>query len=239
MDEPCELTATKARRAYSYLETDEYTGGIVFAASNIEARRIGANLLNMDGIGGLEVKRRPDLDQYEATGVPARVLAQQGWHFECHGCGVRIDDCSMEDAGLPLSGIVGYEQGAIYCSHACRMESRAADAATEAFGLAFLDMLKDMVRIRFPGAEIHFGDQRHHHYISRHHRPLVVTQARVSFEWPGQRIGPASLEYHHAGRYGQTLIGPVRPEFMCCTGDRDAFEAFAAKYYPAPSQGGS
>lgn len=29
-------------KAYSVLETDEYTGGIVFAKSAVEARRIGA-----------------------------------------------------------------------------------------------------------------------------------------------------------------------------------------------------
>lgn len=64
-----------AAKAYSYLETDEFTGGIVFAKSNIEARRIGANILNMDGIGGMTVSRRKDLDKYEQKGVPAWLLA--------------------------------------------------------------------------------------------------------------------------------------------------------------------
>jgi len=219
----------EARVAYTYNETDEWSGGVVFARSNIEARRMGANLLNMDEIAGLTVQRRPDLDQYADTGVPARVLVEEGWWFECHGCGLRINDYRMEDAGLPVSGIVGYEQGRVYCSHACRMESRAEDAARDAFGKAFLDMLQDMVRARFPGAEIHFGDGRHHASVPRYW-PLVAQQAVVEFEWPGQKIGRASLEYHHATDYGATLIGPVRPEFRCCNGDREAFEAFAAEY---------
>lgn len=221
-----------ARKAYSYLETDEYTGGIVFASSNIEARRIGANLLNMDGIGGIEVKRRPDLDQYAATGVPARVLVAEGWRFECFGCGRSIDDCNMDDAGLPISGVVGYEQGAIYCCHACRIEDKTKSAAVEAHGAAFVEMLKDMVRNRFPGAEIHFGDHRHHHYVPPHYWPPVVVQASVRFEWPGQEIGPASFEYRHETHSGGCLIGPVRPEFRCCNGDREAFEAFAAACKP-------
>lgn len=221
---------SSARRAYSYNETDEWSGGIVFARSNIEARRLGANLLHMDEIAGLTVQRRPDLDKYEATGVPARVLIEGGWWFECHGCGLQISDCGMEDAGLPLSGVVGKSHGAVYCSHQCRRDHLASEAAADAFGKAFLDMMQDLVRARFPGAEIHFGDGRHHAYVPRHHFPLTVVQARVEFDWPGQNIGRASLEYHHAGNYGQTIIGPVRPEFRCCNGDREAFEMFAAAY---------
>jgi len=219
----------EARVAYTYNETDEWSGGVVFARSNIEARRLGANLLNMDEIAGLSVQRRPDLDEYVDTGVPARVLVEEGWWFECHGCWLRLDDCGMEDAGLPVSGIVGYEQGRVYCSHACRMESQAEDAARDAFGKAFLDMLQDVVRRRFPGAEIQFEGGRHHAYVPRYW-PLVAQQARVEFDWPGQKIGRASLEYYHADAQGRTLIGPVRPEFRCCIGDREAFEAFAAAY---------
>lgn len=215
--------------AYSYLELNEWTGGIVFAKSNIEARRLGANLLNMDDIGGMEVKRRKDLDKYEGKGVPAWLLVSDGWHFECHGCGMRIDDCSMEDASLPITGIVGAESGAIYCCHTCRMEARAEHAAQEAFGEAFLDMLKDLVRNRFPNIDHCFGEHRQHVYVQRWSRPMVVQQARVSFNFPGMKIGPATLEYHHCGNaHGSPIIGPVRPHFYCCNGDREAFEAFAA-----------
>lgn len=215
--------------AYSYMETDEWTGGIVFAKSNIEARRIGANLLNMDEIGGMQVNRRKDLDRFEATGVPASLLVSQGWRFECHGCGLRLDDYSLEDARLPVSGVVGVESGRIYCCHTCRMEARADDAAREAFGAAFLDMLKDVVRARFPGIEHHFGEHRQHVFVPHRMRPLVVVQARVSFAFPGMKIGPATMEYHHCGQHGSHLIGPVRPVFYCCNGDREAFEAFVAE----------
>lgn len=213
--------------AYSYLETDESTGGIVFAQSNIEARRIGANLLDMDGIGGMEVKRRADLDKYEASGVPAWMLVSEGWHFECCGCGMSIDDCTMEDAGLPVTGVVGVESGRIYCSHACRMAYLARDAASKAFGEAFLDMLRDMVRSRFPDADHCFGEYQTHVYVPQWVDPLVVKQAQVKFAFPGMKIGPASLQYRHEGKHGSALIGPVRPDFYCCTGDREAFEAFA------------
>lgn len=213
--------------AYSYFETDEYTGGIIFAKSNIEARKAGANLLNMDGIGGLEVRRRKDLDRYEASGVPAWLLVAEGWRFECHGCGMQINESNMDDEGMPVTGVVGVESGQIYCCHACRMQHKAEAAAKKAFGEAFLDMLRDMVRSRFPDFDHNFGQYRAHVYVSRWNHEVAVQRAEVRFSFPGMKIGPASLSYNHEGKYGSTLIGPVRPEFYCCNGDRETFEALA------------
>ncbi|MBV7408715.1 hypothetical protein [Maritimibacter sp. DP1N21-5] len=216
--------------AYSYLETDEFTGGIVFAKSNIEARRIGANLLNMDDIGGMEVKRRKDLDRFEETGVPAWLLVSEGWRFECLGCGMQINEDEMEDAGLPVTGIVGVEHGHIYCCHVCRMQRMAEYAACKAFGEAFLDMLKGVVTARFPDIEPCFGEYRHHVYVPTWCSPYVVQQAKVHFSFPGMKIGPASLVYQHqANAHGSRITGPVKPEFYCCNGDREAFEALAGR----------
>ncbi len=212
--------------AYSYLDTDEYTGGIVFARSNIEARKLGANLLDRDEIAGLEVRRRADLDKYEQTGVPAWLLVAEGWRFECDGCGMQINDCSFEDEGLSVTGIVGIEGRAIYCGHACRMEARAERAARKAFGAAFVDMLQDLVRDRFPDFEHNFGSYNGRSYIpSWSGPPYCVVWASIQFEFPGMKFGPACLRYDHHGPNGQTLIGPVRPEFFCPGGDREAFEA--------------
>lgn len=210
--------------AYSYLETDEWTGGIVFAKSNIEARKAGANLLDRDGIAGMEVKRRKDLDKFEATGVPAWILVSDGWNFECFGCGYRIEDWRMDEDGLPVTGVVGFEGGRIFCCHACRMEHLADRAAKEAFGNAFCDMLKDIVRARLPHIDPCFGEFQTYAYPQGQGGVYVVKYAQVKFRFPGMKIGPATIEYRHEGRYGAPLIGPVRPEFHCCNGDREAFE---------------
>lgn len=220
--------------AYSAMETDEFTGGIVFAKSNIAARKIGANLWNHDELGGMQVSRRKDLDKYEATGVPAWLLVSQGWHFECHGCGVRIDDASFYDEGLPVTGVVGYESGSVYCCHACRMTDQAREAACEAFGAAFIEMLKDVVRNRFPDIEHAFGEHRQHVYVPRYYDPLVVVEVSVHFSFPGMKIGPASLRYRHASLINGPMIGPVRPEFFCCNGDREAFEEMVNSEAGAP-----
>lgn len=209
--------------AYSVLETDEFTGGIIFAKSNIAARKIGARVFNHDDMSGLQVKRRKDLDQYEGQGVPASLLVSQGWYFECHGCGMTINSDNMDEEGLPVRGIVGSEGGPIYCCHACRMDSRSKESARDAFGQAFLDMLRDIVMQRLPDIDHRFEEQTHHVYVSEA-APWAVVQARVSFSFAGMSHGPASLRYDHSGPNGQSLIGPVRPEFYCCNGDKEAFE---------------
>jgi hypothetical protein len=215
--------------AYSVTEDDEGTGGIVFAKSAVAARRIGAGEFNNGEFSGLSVHRRKDLDRFEGSGVPAWLLVEEGWHFECHGCGMRIEAYSLENEGLSFTDVVGVESGAIYCCHQCRRESMAENAASVAFGEGFLDMLEDVVRKRFGDVEIkRDGGFSRHVYVPRGYRPLVVEQARVRFTFPGQKIGAASLEFRHCGQYGQTLIGPVQPEFYCCSGDKEAFEAFAA-----------
>ncbi|MAU44381.1 MAG: hypothetical protein CMP09_06025 [Yangia sp.] len=221
-------------KAYSVMETDEYTGGIVFAKDKRTARRRGANIWADGEQDCVEVRRLPGLDKYHLTGVPAKELVWCGWHFECHGCGMKIEEDNMIDQGLPVDGVVGFEDGAIYCCHVCRMEHLSDKAARDAFGKAFLEMLRDVVRKRFPNIEHAFGEHKAHVCVHMG-SPLSVIQARVGFSFPGMKIGPAHIDYHHCGQHGRTLIGPVRPEFWCCNGDREAFEAFSQ---PAAQEGG-
>ena len=215
--------------AYSVLETGEDTGGIVFAKDKRTASRIGANQWADGEIEYVEVSRRKDLDQYEGKGVPASILVEEGWRFECGGCGMMISDCSMEDAGMPLSGIVGVEGCAIYCCHQCRRDHLSREAAVKECGSAFQDMLRDMLRAQFSNAIFVPEDQwKNHVYVPKYFDPLVVREASVAFSLPGQKIGPATLTYRHEGIHGLDLIGPVKPYFTCCAGDKEAFEAWAA-----------
>lgn len=220
--------------AYVVMEMDERTGGVVFAKDKRTAERIGANKWADGEIGYVEVTRRADFDRYEDTGVPARILVEEGWHFECHGCGMRIDDSTFDDEGLPVSGIVGNESGAVYCCHTCRMQAQGREAQIKAFGDAFLDMLRDVVRTRFGEVEFVAGDSWGNHvYISRSYDPLVVSEASVAFNFLGQKIAPATLDYRHTIRpscihpSGMDTIGPAECRFHCCNGDREAFEAWA------------
>lgn len=216
-------------QAYSYQETDEWTGGIIFAKSPIDARRNAANYLNRDGIGGLKINRRKDLDRYEETGVPARVLVAEGWNFECNGCGMRVDEDNLLDIGLSHKHVVGNESGWVFCCHSCRADYLSEKAARDAYGEAFLDMLREMVCTRFPSVQHNFDKFQSHVYCQSDADQISVVQALVKFDFPGREYAPATLEYRHEGIHGPTLIGPVKPQFYCSNGDQEAFEAMATQ----------
>lgn len=214
--------------AYSVLEDNENTGGIIFAKDKRTARKWGANEYADGDEGYVTVTRRRDLDQYEGKGVPAWLLVAQGWHFECHGCGMQIAEYTLEDEGMNAAHVVGKEKGSVYCCHACRMKHLAREAAIKAFGEAFQDMMRDMVVARFGEVEFLTDDLwRNGAYIQRHADPLVVQQARIAFAFPGQKIGGATLEFRHSSDIqGRQIIGPVMPQYFCCAGDKEAFEAW-------------
>ena len=215
-------------RAYSVLELDERTGGIIFAPDKRTARRWGANRYADGDESYVEVSRRRDLDRYEGGGVPARVLVHDGWWFECHGCSIMIREEDMDEAGLPIDGIVGTEGGAVFCCHQCRMEYLSEKARREAFGEAFLDMLADRVRTRFGDSAVIEPREKHHVYVPTWHEPMVIKMARVAFRFPGMKHGAAWVEIRHEGPYGGELIGPARIEVFCPRGDQTAFQAWAA-----------
>jgi hypothetical protein len=64
---------------------------VMFRTSSIAAKRDFANR-NEGEISGLTTTRKPEWDQYAATGVPALVRIDDGWHYECQGCSCRIDN---------------------------------------------------------------------------------------------------------------------------------------------------
>lgn len=214
------------RKAWSALKTDECTGGIVFAPNRRKAMKIASAVFNNGEVNGLEVSRRKDLDRFSKTGVPAYHLINEGWRFECHGCGLQMTADMHEDHGLPVSGVVGIESADVCCSHACRMEALADKAARKAFGESFLDMLRDTIRKRLPGEDITFAKDEGYAYVPPGMIPLVVAYAEVRFTFPGMKFDPATLIYRHEERHGSTLIGPVRPEFFCSQGDIESFQAF-------------
>lgn len=214
--------------AYVVLEKNENTGGVIFAKDKRTALKIGANQFADGEAEYCNITRRRDLDQYEGKGVPAALLVDEGWYFECHGCGLRLHSDLLEEERLPVSGIVGIEGSAIFCCHTCRTEHMAREARANAFGEGFKAMLRDLVTTRFGQVEfLPEGQWRHHVYVPRGHEPLVVKEAKVAFNFPGQQFGPACIEYRHEGLHGARLMGPVKPHFTCCGGDRKAFEAWA------------
>lgn len=219
-----------ARKAYAVTEECENTGGVIFAACPIVARRIGADEYNSGELAGLHVARAPWADVFAETGrVPASVMIDQGWHFECHGCDMRIDADSLYDHRLPIDGVIGTQGSFVYCCARCRRKRLSLERRRKAEELRAIDVIKAMVLRRFPDATLCDAGGRWspHAYVTRDwsagggwHWAQIV----VSFTFPGMKIAPAQLRLD-----GGHKMGPHKPYFTCCNGDREAFETWAAK----------
>lgn len=211
--------------AYSIQEPDEWTGGVYFARHSITAKKAFADEFNDGEIGGVICHRAPWADEFaESKVVPAKAMIAHGWHFECSGCGHRIDEDWLADEGKPLDGVIGSQWSMVFCGPDCEARHDEQERQRKTIQDEWIAMLKSMVLARFPDAKFSSGDFKEHAYASLRDGHWIIEQCVVSFEFPGMKIGPATLRY---GRDYSIKIGPVRPRFSCCNGDLDAFQAYA------------
>jgi len=244
----------KPLKAYAVTEPEESTGAIVFAVDNIRARKIGAAEYNDGELGGMTCKRAPWADLYQAEGVPASVMVDHGWHFECHGCSRRIDS-DMADwryhvhDGTPFrialklarryrkwtpDRMIGTQYGA-FCTTECYDDHIAYEVERKRRQDRAIDRFKTIVARRFPGVEFVHDDRTwgngHHAYATTEKGKWVVRQVSVSFNFPGMKYGPASLRWDHGNRW-RNRGKPEKPHYSCFGGDKDAFEAWARDAKP-------
>lgn len=223
-----------ARKAFLVTTDYDGTGGVVFADTPIEARRHGASEWNDGELGGLHVHREPGFDRFDGTGVPAWMLIARGWWFECSGCGMTINEDNLHDEGLTVEGVQGVDFSRIYCCPTCEADERARAAREAAAGNAFLWQLKQRIEDRFGPVEFANGTWKEHVYAREIGGVIHVVQGIVSFNFPGMKIGPASLRYDWG--YGEQF-GPPCPEYSVARGDLETFEAWAADRARPEAQG--
>lgn len=210
----------------AFIVTEEYGNNamVVFSNYAIAARRYAASELNGGEITGLSVRRAKDLDQFEGDRIPASILIERGWWFECSGCGLTINEENLDERDLSTGGVIGFYHGAVYCCKACHDDHMARKARENEAGQAFLAILRGLVTKRLGAVEFVTGAFKEHIFAQESDGIVMIRDACVSFNFPGQTLAPASLHYQPGHDYG-----PNRPEFRCCAGDKDAFEAFADK----------
>jgi hypothetical protein len=227
---------TERQKAYSVLETDEGTGGIVFASRRDQAvRRATARYF-----GGEETEttcsRAAWADIHGGGTVPAGEMVEHGWRFECSGCSRTIDgdmrdlDCDAEDAaggmyeGWTPADVVGTQDSAVYCTPRCQeddrirgeKERRMRDRAVARFTRILLARLPDAQPVDVeayggrPGAE--FRDEGG--------VPLLQS-VTVPFGFPGSHYGYAAIQYSPRGFRKDRRIA-----YVCPSGDAEAFDAF-------------
>lgn len=217
------VAATETRPLLAYAVTEDYenTGAILFARSDIEARKHGANEFNDGEIGGICCRRAPWADAYAGTPMPAWVMIAHGWHFECSGCGERIDSDWLDDQGFDVHGVIGQQYGRVYCCDSCRSWDEAREAVRKAVGAEMIARLSAMLLQRLPGVTI---IRTHANARRGESGAYVADECAIHFEYPGQQYGPG--EFRTIRRYG--ITGPLKPAFYCSAGDVKVFEAFAA-----------
>lgn len=215
-----------AIKAWACLEDSEGTGGVVFARKRQEAEIIASRGFGCgEGIGEYEARRAPWADKWARLGVdiPIRVMVENGWHFECCGCGERIDEDNLHDRDLAIDDVIGTQNASCFCSEACKLSHDKRQAIRKEEMARGLAILRDELARRLPGATL---VERSHAYVSFHGDLPYLAQGSVYFDFPGRKIAHGELRFNEpSGK----RIGPTRPEVSVCVGDKEAFAAFLGK----------
>lgn len=210
----------KPLKAYSVQEEDENTGGIVFAKSNVEARRIGSSRFGDGDFNWGKARRAPGFDRYAPGPVPFVAMFAAGWWQECRGCGVTIREGECDDDCNEIAFDIVEVGDGIYCRPSCRENHLAGKAEAARLGKIVLDELAERVVRAMPGAVL---CERTHVYVPGGPRPNYPQQASITFTFPGARIGSAQFRFDKAGE---------KPYVTVCNGDRTAFYAWQEAGYP-------
>ena len=215
-------------KAYAVTENDENTGGIIFARYAVAARRVGSQTFGDGDFYGWSCRRAPWADHCAETGkVPAGLCIAHGWHFECHYCSKTIrneEDCMYR--AWDWTFVVGDQHGAVYCDRGCELAAQKQRATEKRLKARVLARYTKRLTARFAGITVLGFDQQYrgsHIYINHRGR---VEEFSIRFDWPGQKYGSASFDWRRRER---------KASIHCCSGDKEAFEAFAAQAIEARS----
>lgn len=202
----------------AYSVQGEENGEIVFAKHAVVARRQGANILDED-FGSVSCTRAPWADEYAPGPVPSLVMIDNGWRFECQGCGRTIDsdlEWYPDDPKEPVQTMAPVEnEHGLFCTQACcdaYLTDRACRKACEEAAIATLS--EKLVR-KFPGITI--GGERMHAYSIHKDGLYVAKQCIVPFTFPGCKFGCAHYRYDEVDEV---------PYVTVCAGDIPAWKAW-------------
>lgn len=206
---------TRKLLAYAVQESDECTGGIVFARGPAHARQVGGSVFGNGEKDWGDATRAPWADEYRFTDIPASAMIDAGWWLECHGCGQRLDDDGQDDNGNDIAlDIIGTQHRA-YCSPACCNRSSLDKRRQKIIGDAALMKVCRRLLKSFPGVWL-WGEP--HVYVTHKNS---VQQVRISFQFPGCKIGNAHYGFDNVGE---------EPRVSVCNGDLAAWESWRSQH---------
>jgi hypothetical protein len=241
-------------KAFAVTEEYESTGAIIFAKHAVTARRLGANEYADGEFSSVSCRRSPWADDCAETGiVPVSLMVEHGWHFECTGCGQRIDtdlaylyewegdepetaDRAQRYKGWKPDHIIGHQHSQVFCNQACKETHEAHEAERKRRQERAIERFKAAILRRFPDASFVNDSDRYrsspHAYAYKKDGRWRIGQVRVPFSYPGAKYGPAELVYDRDAAWR----GEQHPHYTCAGGDKGAFEAYSrARPSPSPS----
>jgi len=130
-------------KAYTVHDGDD-GATVIFATNSATARRQGANELDRDWTEVDSCRRAPHFDAYAPGPVPAAVLIDHGWRYECNrsGCSSWVYN-DMEERCFSAGG-------APYCCEACMARDFAGQRSNAAARVA----LQELIELSLPGAVV-------------------------------------------------------------------------------------
>lgn len=192
--------------AYAINDYDSYEprGVVLFAASNIEARRKGVSALDLDEIGGLSCCRAPWADEFEAArSIPASVMIENGWQLSCCGCDQMISDGGTVTRWVGDDEIeidvdpVGTQQAA-FCTPECRDREMWRRAWAKRGERRCFEVLKRELLRKHPCVTIEPEKPATENWCGHHHRYFGLHSKSkrgralcfvVKFTFPGAKYG--------------------------------------------------
>lgn len=183
---------------------------LIFARSSIEAKRLWASGNDWPSgvLAGISAVRKPHWDRHFATGVPAVERIDEGWYYECTGCGTTINQDyigtrersgdAYEDGILdreygpdltvpemkPVEPIVGR----VWCHQTCYENDVARSARLRRYEERIHGWLARRLKRRLPDADVLALPQTNHDRYEWHAVWSNRTEASYCYVQSGKRV---------------------------------------------------
>lgn len=216
-----------AQKLKAYSVQGEEQGEIVYAKSNIEARKWGAHEFNDGELGGITCTRAEWADKYAPGPCPNLVKLDHGWWIGCSGCEAEIHGSVIYVDGDEVEVSPVERKGYLYCSAKCANRYARDKKARKAREERALAELRASLLAKIPTAEIvedDFWGKVGHAYVVKDKGRWRTSQARITFRFPGCKIASAKWGFDKTGE---------EPGALVCNGDLKAFERWRDAGYPA------
>jgi len=206
---------------------DDEDTRLYFAKSHIEAKRRYVNEFGYGNeIAGVSAVRKPEWDDFAPGPIPPLELIDAGWWFECLQCNELVNSDLEGEDGRDLEPV---EHGcdSVFCSPACASRFEWEMAFRKRWHRRLMIGMSQKLAAMFPDAAPFpdDGSLRNHTYIAHEHGGWRVRQVILSFAFPGQKIGPATLRLDR--QHPRATDDNRSLKIYCCNGDRQVFEAWS------------